>query len=489
MEYKPTIGLEIHIELNTASKMFCSCFNESDAEQANYNICPVCTGQPGALPVINKQAVIKTIKIGLALNCEIPEQSKFDRKSYFYPDLPNGYQISQYDEPICLGGYLRVEDRDIKITRIHLEEDAGKLIHHKDYDYSLVDFNRAGVPLVELVTEPDIHSAKEARTFVEELRLILRYLGVANADMEKGELRVDANVSLSQKKDVLGTKVEIKNLNSFRSIERAINYEIQRQTEILNNKNQIKQETRGWDENKEITVSQRDKEESHDYRYFPEPNLQPLVLGQGDFDINKIKSTIIELPASKRERFKKEYNLNEKEIEIFINDKELSNYYENVVSELRNWIKEIDIKDSVEQEEYFKLSKIAANYILTDLKFLLKDSVKEIKISCENFAEFITLIFKGRISSKIAKELLKEMFETGADPSNIIKEKNLIELTDESQIELIIEEVISQNEKAVSDFKKGKEQSLQFLIGQVMAKTKGRANIEAVKKIFKSKII
>lgn len=487
-KYKPTIGLEIHVELNTASKMFCSCFNDSNTKEPNYNICPVCSGQPGSLPVTNREAVIKTIKAGLALNCEIPRESKFDRKSYFYPDLPKGYQISQYDKPFCLKGHLRIGERDVRITRIHLEEDAGKLIHPKGADYSLVDLNRAGVPLIELVTEPDIHSAEEARIFAEELRLILRYLDVSNADMEKGELRVDANVSLSKERENLGTKVEIKNLNSFKSIEKAINYEIERQGKVLQKKGRVSQETRGWDEDKKETLSQRGKEESHDYRYFPEPDIPFFIIGEKDFDIKKIKSTISELPAQKRDRFRKEYNLLNNEIEVFVRDKDFGNYYEKVVSELRNWVKESDIKDSVSQEEYFKLSKMAANYLLTEARGLLKDSLKEINITPENFAEFITLIYNSKISSKIAKELLKEMFESGGDPSNIIKEKNMAEMSDESEIELIIEEVVSQNQKAVEDFKKGKNQSFQFLIGQVMAKTKGKANPSILSRILKEKL-
>ncbi len=490
MKYQPVIGLEIHIEINTASKMFCSCRNDSETGEPNRNICPVCSGQPGSLPVTNEKAIEKIIKTGLALNCDIPRFSKFDRKKYFYPDLPKGYQISQYDQPFCLNGYLLVKERKIKIERIHLEEDAGKLIHPKNKSYSLVDFNRAGAPLMELVTKPDIFSAGEAKNFLEELQLTLRYLEVSNADMEKGELRADANVSLSLiNSEKLGTKVEVKNLNSFRAIEKAIDYEIKRQSDVLEKKGLIVQETMGWDQEKESTFTQRTKEESLDYRYFPEPDIPIFDIKESYFDIEKIKSTIRELPQERKKRLKKEYDLPEKEINFLVYEKKLGNYYEDVMSELFNWIKEIDIKDDVSQEEFFKLSKISANYLLTDLWGYLKNSLnRKVPITPENFAEFISLIYKKKISSKIAKIVLKEMFETGNDPSNIIKEKNLTELSDESEIEEIIEKVISLNSKAVKDFKDGKESSFQFLIGQVMATTKGKANPSIVGKILKEKL-
>ncbi len=488
--YKPTIGLEIHIEINTASKMFCSCFNDSEVGEPNRNICPVCSGQPGSLPVTNEKAIEKIIKTGLALSCDVPRFSKFDRKKYFYPDLPKGYQISQYDQPFCLNGHLEVGEREIKIERIHLEEDAGKLIHPKNSGYSLVDFNRAGAPLMELVTKPDIHSAKEAKSFLEELQLTLRYLGVSNADMEKGELRADANISLSlENENKLGTKVEIKNLNSFRAIEKAINYEIERQTNVLNKKGKIIQKTMGWDQDKEETFIQRSKEEAFDYRYFPEPDIPIFDIDKSVFDLEKIKSSIQELPNERKKRFEMEYGLSEKEINFLVYEKKLGDYYEEVVSELNNWIKEIDIKNEINREEFLKLSKIAANYLLSDLWGYLKNSSdKEISITPENFAEFISLIYKNKISSKIAKTVLKEMFESGNDPSNIIKEKDLSELSDESEIEGIIEDIISLNQKAVDDFKKGKESSFQFLIGQVMSKTKGKANPSIVGKILKEKL-
>lgn len=487
MNYETVIGLEVHAELNTDSKMFCSCKNESDNKTPNINICPVCSGHPGTLPVANKKAIEKTIKVGIALGCQIPEYSKFDRKNYFYPDLPKGYQISQSENPFCLGGSLNVDGRDIKITRIHLEEDAGKLIHSVDSNSSLVDFNRSGVPLMELVTEPDIRSAKEATRFVQELRLILKYLDVSNVDLEKGEMRVDANISLSSAPGKLdGVRVEIKNLNSFRSIERALDYEIKRQQELLDSGGVVVQETRGWDDNKQMTVGQRNKEQSHDYRYFPDPDLPPIYIKNSGIDLQRIKSSIVELPQQRRARFKEEYNLSDKETEFLVTDKEFGDYYEKVISELRNWVKETDITLGVD-DVMPKISRLAANYLLTDFQSLRTGD--EFPIDPENFAEFVCLIYKGKMPSKIAKEVLKEMFNTGGDPSQIIKDKELTELEDESEIELMIESVIKENPKAVEDYKKGKEASLKFLIGGVMAKTKGRANPKVIEKILKEKLI
>ena len=495
MAYQPTIGLEVHIELNTKSKMFCSCLNDPNEHHPNVNICQICTAQPGSLPVINKEAVRKVIKTGLALNCQIPEYSKFDRKNYFYPDLPKGYQISQYDKPLCLGGFLEIEGKKIRITRVHLEEDTGRLVHPEGEDYSLVDFNRAGIPLMELVTEPDLRSAKEARKFSEELQLILRYLGVSDADMEKGQLRVEANISLLLvKSKTLGTKVEIKNLNSFRAVERGIDYEIKRQTELLEGGKKVIQETRGWldeavassrrvagarmDDVKGVTVSQREKEEAHDYRYFPEPDLPILHLGVADF-INKIKAEIPELPQQRRERFKKEYNLLDKEIEVFVFNKDLGEYFEKVISEL---------PPNLPKEKLLKLIKLSSNYLITDLQGLLKGASvagEDFLITPENFAEFITLIYTAAISSKTAKKVLGEMFSTGADPSHIIEEKGLVQITDVAEIEKIIKEVISRTPKAVEDFKKGKAASFQFLIGQVMTATKGKADPGLVNNVLK----
>ena len=490
MNYQPAIGLEIHVELKTRSKMFCDCLNEPDEKHPNVNVCPVCMSHPGTLPVINEEALSKVIKTGLALGSNIPEYAKFDRKNYFYPDLPKGYQISQYDGPLCRGGFLEIDGKKIKITRVHLEEDTGKLIHEKDC--SLVDFNRAGIPLMELVTEPDITSAKHARMFAEELQLILRYLDVSEANMEKGQMRVEANISLGLGSK-LGTKVEIKNLNSFRSLEKGIEYEIIRQAKLLRAGKKVAQETRGWldkatassrrvagarvDDVKGITVSQREKEEAHDYRYFPEPDLPPLHFTNKE--IQEIRAEVPELPQARRERFEKEYKLGNKEIEVFVQNKDLGEYFEKVISEFPS---------RLPQEKLFKFIKLATNYLITDLQGLLKRACvagEDFLITPENFAEFITLISEGKISSKIAKTVLQEMFSKGADPSNIIEEKGLTQITDESEIKKIIGEVISKNPKPVEDYKKGKENAFQYLIGQIMAKTQGKASPQIVNKILK----
>jgi aspartyl-tRNA(Asn)/glutamyl-tRNA(Gln) amidotransferase subunit B len=473
-KFFPTIGLEIHVELKTKTKMFCSCLNDPEEKHPNINICPICLGHPGTLPVINEEAVKKVIKVGLALNCEISKHSFFERKNYFYPDLPKGYQISQYQVPLCKNGFLEIDGRKIRIRRVHLEEDTGRLLHQKNY--SLVDFNRAGVPLMELVTEPDIKSAKEARKFAQELQLILRYLGVSDADMEKGQMRIEANVSLSKKENELGTKVEIKNLNSFKAVEEAIEYEIARQTEILKNKKKVIQETRGWDDVKKQTFSQREKEEAKDYRYFPEPDLPPLEITPEM--IASIQSEIPELPQQRRERFKKEYQLDEKSIEIFVQQKELGEFFEKVISEL---------PPNLNQKDLLAMIKLSANYIISDLLGLLKErkvTDESFLIDPENFAEFITLINEGKISSKIAKIVLEEMFKTGKDPDVIIEEKQLVLIGGEDELKEIAERVISENQKAVSDFKAGKKEAIQFLVGQMMAKTKGRAHPQKAREIL-----
>ncbi len=478
MVYTVVIGLEIHIELKTKTKMFCSCLNDPNEKHPNLNICPICLGHPGTLPVINQEAVRKTIKTGLALNSDIPSISKFDRKNYFYPDLPKGYQISQYDMPLCQNGYLEIDGRRIRIRRIHLEEDTGRLFHEKEH--SLVDFNRAGIPLMELVTEPDLRSAKEARKFAEELQLILRYLDVSDAEMEKGQMRVEVNISLAKKSkgkvQKLGTKVEIKNLNSFRAVERAIEYEIERQTKNLNTRKKIFQETRGWDDERGVTTSQREKEEAHDYRYFPEPDLPPIYITPET--INEIRVEIPEFPSQKRKRFKREYELDEKSIEVFVQNKDLGEYFEKVISEL---------PPKLSRENLLKLIKLTSNYIITDLQGLLRGASvvgEDFLITPENFAEFITLIYEGKISSKIAKMVLEEMFKRGADPSQIIEERGLVQITDQTEIEQIIEEVVAENQKAVEDFKKGKKTAFQYLIGQVMAKTGGKANPQKIKEVL-----
>jgi len=500
---KPTIGLEIHIELNTKSKMFCDCPNESWQAEPNKNICPTCSGQPGSLPTINQEAIKKNIKTALALNCRVAETSFFERKNYFYPDLPKGYQISQYQEPLSKNGYLDIHipapgqeknfqfsifnfpTKRIRIERIHLEEDTGRLQHPEGADYSLVDFNRAGVPLMELVTEPDLETADEVKEFVKELQLILRYLNVSGANMEKGEMRCEVNISLAEKLAAkFGTKVEIKNLNSIAVAGSAVEYEIKRQTEILERGDKVIQETRGWHDKKAITFSQRDKESAHDYRYFPEPDLPPLQITLAL--LNEVKATLPELPSQKRTRFAQEYHLNKQDIELFVNQKSLSNYFEEVVSELANWVAE-KYQDNLPPEEFQKLVKMATNYIATDLQAFLKEkdveffSEAKFKITPENFAEFLSMIYLGEISSKIAKMLLPEMLNKGGDPSQIISDKGWQMVSNEAEIEKAAQEVIDSNPKAVEDYQKGKSASLQFLVGQVMAKTKGKAKPETAR--------
>jgi len=482
--YKPTIGLEIHAELNTKSKMFCSCKNDPDEKRPNFNICEVCTAQPGTLPVANEEAIKKVIKTGLALNCNIAENSKFDRKNYFYPDLPKGYQISQYDQPLCENGYLEIDDRKIRIRRIHLEEDTGSLLHPDGADYSLVNLNRAGVPLMELVTEPDITSGQEARKFAEELQLIFRYLGVSDADMEKGLMRVEVNISLSKTTrpglvGKLGTKVEIKNLNSFRVVQKAIDFEIKRQSELLDSGEKVVLETRGWHDKKEITFSQREKEEAHDYRYFPEPDLPPL-----HFDveyIERIKAEIMELPQQKRERFKSEYGLDEKSAEVFVNNKSLGEYFEKVVSELDEWI------DQKNNKELRSAIKLASNYLISDVIGILNGkefNEKSFKLTPENFAEFIKMIHKKEILSKVAKMVLVEMINTGEDPSEIVDANNWRQMEDSAELEKTIKGVILKNQKAVEDYRKGNTNAIQFLSGQVMAATRGTADPEKVRELL-----
>jgi len=486
--YEPIIGMEVHAELKTKSKMFCSCPNGLGLEkEPNVNICPVCSGQPGTLPVINEEAVHMVVKTGLATNCRVNDFSKFDRKNYFYPDLPKGYQISQYDKPLTENGYLVLTDdegqnKQIRIKRIHLEEDTGKLVHPKGANYSLVDLNRAGVPLMELVTEPDIRSGAEARRFCQEFQLILRYLGVSDADMERGQMRCEVNISLREAgAEKFGTKVEIKNLNSFRVVEKAIDYEIGRQREALENGEKIIQETRGWDDASSTTFSQRLKEEAHDYRYFPEPDLPPLsnltALSE------KLKAEIPELPAQKRKRLKEEYKLSVDDAEMLVANFELGHYFEQVVSELGDWL-----KDAKPKFELPKAVKLAANYLMTELQKLLKQSNQEIadlKIKPEDFAEFIKLILQGVISSSGAQSLLKEMFASGADPSHIVKEKDLGQTSDEEEINQIIAAVINQNPGPVQDFKNGKQNALMFLVGKAMAASRGKANPQIVTELFK----
>lgn len=494
MHYEAVIGLEIHAELNTRTKMFCDSLNDPDEKHPNVNICPICTGHPGTLPVINREAVRKMIQIGLALSGEIAAFSQFDRKNYFYPDLPKGYQISQYEHPIVRGGVLDIGGKQIRIQRVHLEEDTGRLIHETSgmkheaqtdvsilrlQTSSLVDFNRAGIPLMELVTEPDLRTGDEVRKFGEEFQLILRTLGASCADMEKGEMRVEANISLRKNSDApFGTKVEIKNINSFKFAEDAINYEIKRQREILEGGGEIRQETRGWDEKKRATVHQRFKEASHDYRYFPEPDLPPLEISQNQ--IEDARALLPELPAEKRERFEKEYGIDPSLAALMARDPALADYFEKAASELAAW----DTKEKGGM-------RLLANYLTSDFLKLLNEvsaSANDTRVTPENFAELVHYIYDGKISSAAAKTVLKEMFATGEDPSAVIEQKKLWQVSDESGLGSFVEKVLAENPVAVAEFVKGKETVLQFLVGKVMQEAKGAANPQVVAKLLKEKL-
>lgn len=471
--FKPTIGLEIHCELKTKSKMFCRCANNPQQDVPNKDICPICTGHPGTLPTINEEAVKSVIKAGYALNCHIPKYSKFDRKNYFYPDLPKGYQISQHDQPLCENGWLIIDGEKIRISRIHLEEDAARNIHKGDS--TLIDYNRAGVPLMELVSEPDIKSGAQARKFAQELQLIFRYLGISDANMEKGQMRIEVNVSISNN-EILGTKVEIKNIGSISAVERAIEYEVERQSGVLLRGEKISQETRGWDDARSVTTSQRSKEGSSDYRYFPEPDLPILNLDKIDYA--KTIGELPELPQQKRVRLAREYGLNVKDTEVFVEDRQMGEYFEKVASEAAEWA------EKKGQGDFLKLVKLAANYIITDYRAILGEKISQdntLSITPENFAELVVKIYKNEISSKIAKIVLLEMHKTGNDPSQIIESRGLNQISDFSAISVIAQNVIKANSQPVSDYKAGQKNALQFLIGQVMKESGGKASPDTAK--------
>lgn len=496
MKYDVIIGLEIHAELKTKSKMFCTCDNNSEGVKANINVCPICLGHPGTLPIPNHEAINFTLLTGLALNCQINRFSKFDRKNYFYPDLPKGYQISQYDLPLCYGGYLEVDGDNVQITRIHLEEDTGKSAHFKEANYSLLDFNRAGTPLMELVTEPVIKDAASAKKFCQNYQQILRYLKVSSADMEKGEMRCEANISLQKKgkweyKDglikpldnyKLNPKVEVKNINSFRSVEKAINFEITRQEEVLERDEEIIGETRGFDENKGVTVSQRIKESSADYRYFPEPDIPPLNISEEWLsDLNR---KLPEMPQEKTKRFIREYGLNGKMAEVLTSDKDLADWSENVISELDAWI-EANGDEAARQEKH--LAKSAISLITSELlKHLNADNKKinELKMTAENFAELCCLLYQNKINSSAGQRILEKMYLEGGDPTDIMSKLGLEQIDDSAELEEAIKKVIIKNPLQVADYKKGKITLIQFFIGQVMAETRGKANPEIVKDLL-----
>lgn len=474
-KYKVTIGLEIHAELRTRTKMFCDSKNDPDEKRPNVNICPVCMGHPGTLPVINKEAVKHVLQIGVAVGGTIADFTEFDRKNYFYPDIPKSYQISQYKYPLVLGGSIN----GVKLTRIHLEEDTARSSHDTG-DYSLVDFNRAGVPLMEVVTEPVIRSAEEAVSFAKELQLLLQYTGVSEANMEKGEMRVEVNISVSDT-DKFGTKVEVKNLNSFRAAERAIAYEIARHVEVIERGEKIVQETRGWDETKQKTFSQRSKENAHDYRYFPEPDLPKLKLSEiPEFSVEALRKALPELPWEKRERYTKSFGLNKKYSDFLVDNPVYAHYFEAAIV-------------GVEKDK--KAVELTANYLISDIVGVVNKqgpAEQDIKISettiggltPKNLAAIISMISSGELSSRGAKDLITEALVSGKDARVIAQEKNLIQKSDAGELSNIIAGIISENKKAADEYKAGKQASLQFLIGQGMKATKGSANPEMLKTIF-----
>ena len=453
MEYKATIGLEIHAELDTQSKLFCCCKNNSEEEEVNKNICPVCMGYPGALPCLNKEAVTKVLMVGQSIKGERAEYTQFDRKHYFYPDIPKGYQISQNENPLISGGSLV----DVDVTRIHLEEDTAKNIHDNNLNLSLIDFNRSGVPLMELVTEPVIHSAEKASEFAQELQLILKYLGVSSARMEKGEMRVEANISIS-KDETLGEKVEVKNLNSFKSVESAIRYEIERQKDLLERGEKVAGETRGWNEEKKETFSQRKKESAKEYRYLKEQDLT-------SYKINEVKewNTFfdISLPEDKRLEYEK-IGLNEKQIDILIKNGKARLLFDEVTK----------ITDQ-------NLDKVV-NYLVTDVIKVEDFS----KITAKNLVDLISLVTNNEISSRGAKDLISILIKEGGDVLEKVKENNLYQKSNEEDLKNIVDKVISENKSVVEDYKKGKENSIQYLLGQVMKLSGGSANPQTAKKLL-----
>jgi aspartyl-tRNA(Asn)/glutamyl-tRNA(Gln) amidotransferase subunit B len=477
-KYEPVIGLEVHVQLGTKTKIFCSCPVEFGAPP-NTNVCPVCLGLPGALPVLSRQAVESAISAAIALHCKINPFSRFARKNYFYPDLPKGYQISQYDQPLAEGGYVDVvvvgsEKKRIGVTRVHMEDDAGKSIHDgfKDSDrYTYVDLNRSGTPLIEIVSEPDMRSSDEAYAYLTEIKQIMQYIGVSDCDMEKGQLRCDANVSVRLRgAPKFGTKAEVKNLNSFRFLKMALEYEIERQVELLESGGQVVQETRLYNVETGRTVSMRSKEHAHDYRYFPEPDLVPLRVSE--HWLHEVKSHLPELPANRRERFIQSYGLREYDAQVLTLTRDLSDYFERAVTASGD-------------------GRLTANWLVGDLMGLLKAAGKEIAespVSAEHLGELVALINKGELSGKLAKEILPKMFESGDSPSSIMEREGLKQISDAGALEKLVDEAIAANPKQVEQYKAGKTALLGFLVGQVMKASRGQANPAAVNEALKSKL-
>ncbi|HEC68139.1 MAG TPA: Asp-tRNA(Asn)/Glu-tRNA(Gln) amidotransferase subunit GatB [Candidatus Desulfofervidus auxilii] len=471
MSYEAVIGLEVHAQLLTESKIFCSCSTKFGA-LPNSHVCPVCMGMPGVLPVLNKKVVEFALKMALATHCRINTYSVFARKNYFYPDLPKGYQISQYEHPLAEEGWVEIEvngyKKQIGIIRIHMEEDAGKLMHDPHKPISYVDFNRTGVPLIEIVSKPDIRTPEEGVAYLKKLRSILRYLEICDGNMEEGSFRCDANISLRLvNTEKFGVRTELKNMNSFKHVQRALTYEIERQRSILEQGGKVVQETRLWDENKGITRSMRGKEEAHDYRYFPDPDLMPVVIDK-DW-IEEIRKTLPELPDVKKQRFKQVYGLPEYDAEVLTSEKDLAEYFERVVK----WGSE---------------AKLASNWVMSEVLRKLNEEKREIQacpVKPKDLAELLQLVQKGTISGKIAKTVFEEMYASGKPASQIVKEKGLIQITDQAVLQEIAQKIIESYPKEVEQYKAGKEKLLGFFVGQMMKQTKGKANPQLVNKIFK----
>ena len=470
--YETVIGLEVHAELSTKTKIFCSCPTEFGGAP-NTHTCPICMAMPGTLPVLNEKVVEYAVKAGLATNCEISRNSKNDRKNYFYPDLPKSYQISQFDKPLCEHGYIEIEDdegnkKKIRLLRIHIEEDAGKLNHDDFSGESLVDLNRAGVPLIEMVSEPDLRSAYEVEQYLRKLKSILEYIEVSDCKMQEGSLRADVNVSVRKKGATeFGTRTEMKNMNSFRSITRAIEYEVDRQIDLIEDGGKVEQETLRWDDVSGKTFSMRDKEDAQDYRYFPDPDLVAIKLS--DEYIENIKNNLPELPESRKQRYLEEYNLSEKDANIITGSKYLSNLFEGAIKVCNN-------------------PKAVNNWIISDISRILYETEMEpieIPFDAEQLGQLITLIDKGTISSSIAKKVLEELFENPKDPEEIVKEKGWIQISDEGAIKEVVLKVLENNPQSVADYKAGKEKAIGFLVGQAMKETKGKANPQMLNKMFK----
>ena len=469
-DFEAVIGLEVHAELSTKTKIFCSCSTEFGAEP-NTHVCPICMALPGALPKLNEKVVEYAVKAGLATNCSIAKDSKNDRKNYFYPDLPKSYQISQYDKPLCNHGYIEIEDDDgnikkVRILRIQIEEDAGKLNHNEFSGGSLVDLNRAGVPLIEIVSEPDIRSSGEADRYLKKLKSILQYIDVSDCKMEEGSLRADVNVSVHKKGEPFGTRHEMKNMNSFKSIQRAINYEIESQISDIENGNEVKQESMRWDDVAGQTFSMRNKEDAEDYRYFPEPDLVAIKLS--DEYINKVKEELPELPESRKKRYVDEIGLSEKDANALVSSKAASDMFEKAGKLCNNY-------------------KAVCNWITSDISRILNEKEEEmdnIPFTAEELAELVELIDNGTISSKIGKKVLEELFENPKSPKKIIEEKGWIQISDENTIKKVVKDVLDNNPQSIADFKAGKDKALGFLVGQAMKETKGKANPKMLNEMF-----